>query len=697
MMRFIKYAFSLCLFTLVAISCAEDDNLDYADKITAPTNVTAAVSVTQDNTGMVTITPLAEGAVSYNVNFGDGSEEVTEITPGNGIEHVYEEGTYEATITAVSLNGLTTIVTQSVVVSFKAPENLVVTIENDAAISKQVNLSAVADFATMYEVYFGESTDETPMALNLEETISYQYAEAGTYTIKVVAKSAAIETTEYSEEFVVTAILQPLEGAPTPIRSEADVLSVFSDSYTDPSPIDYYPNWGQTTTYTQIEVGGDNIIQYGDITYQGIDFSSVPLDASAMEFIHVDVWTANADFDAKMSPISAGPNETAVTLELNQDQWTSFDIPLSTFTDQNPAVDFSNIIQFKFEGVNSGEGTIFIDNLYFYKVPSDVETGIVGTWKVASTAGALGVGPAAGDISWWSCDDACVAERACYYDDTYVFNEDGSFENVLGSETWVEGWQNGSDGCAAPVAPHDGSNAATYVYNADENTITLNGIGAFIGLPKGTNTGEISNPADAPESIVYSATFIDPNTISVVIETGTGSGTFWQFTLVREGVVASPLTGTWQLAQEAGALGVGPSVGDISWWNCDDACVTDRACYYDDAYIFGADGSFKNVLGSETWVESWQNGADGCATPVAPHDGSNPATFTYDNNVLTLNGLGAYIGLPKGTNTGELSNPADAPDFVTYNVSFIDNNTISVSIETGTGSGTFWQFKLERI
>ena len=112
---------------------------------------------------------------------------------------------------------------------------------------------------------------------------------------------------------------------------------------------------------------------------------------------------------------------------------------------------------------------------------------------------------------------------------------------------------------------------------------------------------------------------------------------------------------------------------------------------------FGADGSFKNVLGSETWVESWQDGADGCATPVAPHDGSNPATFTYDNNILTLNGLGAYIGLPKGTNTGELSNPADAPDFVTYNVSFIDNNTISVSIETGTGSGTFWQFKLERI
>ncbi|MCL5127340.1 PKD domain-containing protein [Algibacter sp. L4_22] len=384
MMKFIKYAFSLCLFTLIAISCVEDDNLDYAEEITAPTNVTAAVSVTQDNTGTVTITPLAEGAVSYTVSFGDGSEEVSDITPGNGAEHIYEEGTYEATITAVSLNGLTTTVTQSVLVSFKAPENLVVIIDNDAAISKQVNLSATADFATMYEVYFGESTDETPVVLNLEETISYQYEEAGTYTIKVIAKSAAIETTEYSEEFVVTAILQPLTGAPVPFRAQTDVVSIYSDVYTDPDPIDYYPNWGQTTTYTQIAVDGNNMIQYGDITYQGIDFNGAALDASAMEFIHVDVWTADADFDAKMSPISAGPNETAITLELNQDQWTSFDIPLSSFTDQNPLVDFSNIIQFKFEGAPSGAGTIFIDNLYFYK---ESATGISGVLPLTFESG----------------------------------------------------------------------------------------------------------------------------------------------------------------------------------------------------------------------------------------------------------------------------------------------------------------------
>ncbi|KAA5827453.1 hypothetical protein FPF71_01010 [Algibacter amylolyticus] len=367
MMKIIKNVFNLCLVALIAISCVEDDNTDYVDAIAAPASVSATISVTQDNTGLVTITPLAEGAVSYNVSFGDGSEIEEGITPGNGVDHIYEEGTYEAIITAVGLNGLTTAATQNVVVSFKAPENLMVTIENDAAISKQVNVSATADFVTAFEVYFGEAGKTDPVVMNIDETISYQYEEAGTYTIKVVAMSAAIETVEYSEEFIVTAILQPLTAAPTPNRAQSDVISIYSDSYVNPDPIDYYPNWGQTTTYTQIEVAGNNVIQYGDLTYQGIDFNTVAVDASAMEFIHIDVWTADANFSAKLSPISSGPNEAAYDLALIQDQWTSFDIPISFFTDANPALNFGDIIQFKFDGVPSGGGTIFVDNLYFYK------------------------------------------------------------------------------------------------------------------------------------------------------------------------------------------------------------------------------------------------------------------------------------------------------------------------------------------
>ena len=30
-----------------------------------------------------------------------------------------------------------------------------------------------------------------------------------------------------------------------------------------------------------------------------------------------------------------------------------------------------------------------------------------------------------------------------------------------------------------------------------------------------------------------------------------------------------------------------------------------RACLFDDVVKFGADGTFHNVMGAETWVEGW--------------------------------------------------------------------------------------------
>ncbi|MBO0590273.1 hypothetical protein I2486_02525 [Cellulophaga sp. E16_2] len=370
-MKALKYFLSALFISVLVWSCEDEEfgSTDFVDGITAPTNLSAAVRVTQDNTGLVTITPVATGAASYTIDFGDNST-VASVTTGNSAVHTYAEGTYTAIVTAKSLNGVTTAITQEVVVSFKTPENLVVTIENDPAISKKVNLSAAADYATSFEVYFGVSADEIPVEFNVEETVSYQYQEAGTYTIRLVAMSAALETVEYVEEFVVTAILQPLTAAPTPSKAQSDVLSVFSDVYVNPDPIDYNPNWGQSTTFTEIAVDGDNIIQYGDLTYQGIDFNTAAINASGMEFIHVDVWTADDNFEAKISPISSGPNEAAYDLELNSNQWTSFDIPISYFTTANPAMDFADIIQFKLDGVASGEGSIFIDNLYFYKSSS---------------------------------------------------------------------------------------------------------------------------------------------------------------------------------------------------------------------------------------------------------------------------------------------------------------------------------------
>lgn len=696
-MKIFKY--TLLLFSLFFISCSEDDNTDYVNSIAAPTNVSAKVSVTQDNTGVVNITPIAEGATSYTVDFGDGSEVSEAIKPGSTVAHTYTEGSYEVAITAVGLNGKKTTVTQTIEVSFKSPENLVVTIANDEAVSKQVNVTANADFALSYKVYFGEIEEEEPVEAAIGESISYTYQEAGTYTIKVVAMSAAIATTDYEEEFVVTAIVQPLSSAVTPpSRNPEDVISIYSAAYDDVAGTNYFPDWGQGgqgSGWTEFDLNGDTMLQYINLSYQGIALADgTSIDVSQMEYLHLDVWTSGDATNLEISLInnaSGVVTEAPVASSLSAGEWTTIDIPLSDYTDQGLTV--SEIFQLKFVGTPWAEGTVFIDNIYFYKAPSNIPTGLVGTWRLAEEAGSLGVGPSPGDISWFNCDADCVALRACYYDDTYVFGSDGSFTNNLGSESWIEGWQGGSDACGAPVAPHDGSSTATYTYNEAAGTVTVNGTGAYIGLAKANNQGELPNVA-VPSSITYNVSFLDTNTISVYVEAG--SGVFWQYKLVRDGAVVSPIAGTWKLAEEAGSLGVGPSPGDISWFNCDADCVGLRACYYDDTYVFGTDGSFANNLGAETWVEGWQGGSDACGTPVAPHDGSATATYNYDAalGTVTISGTGAYIGLAKANNQGELPNVA-VPSEITYTVSFIDANTMSVYVEAG--SGVFWQYKLVRI
>ncbi|WP_298520394.1 PKD domain-containing protein [uncultured Kordia sp.] len=696
-MKIIKYVFSLCLVALIVISCEDDENLDFVETASAPTNLSLLTEITQDNTGLVKITPLGEGVTTYSLDYGDGSDVAAEILPGSYVEHTYAEGSYDVTLTAKSLNGKTTSLTQQIVVSFLAPQNLAVTIENDPGISKQVNVTATADFAMTNQIDFGDGSDA--VSGNIGETISHIYDDPGTYTITVVAMGGAIETTTYTEDFEVTAIVQPLTSAPAqPARADGDVISIFSSAYNDVPDTNYFPDWGQGgqgSSWAMFDLNGDQMLQYINLSYQGIALADgTTVDVSGMEYLHLDVWTADVVTDLEVSLINnpAGSSEAPVTRSLTADSWTTIEIPISEYVDQGLSV--NEIFQLKFVGTPWAAGTVFIDNIYFYKEASTAPT-IAGTWKVAPVAGSLAVGPSPGSGEWFSISDAQVAERACYYDDTYVFGNDGSFSNVLGADTWIEGWQSGSgDACGAPIAPHDGSAAATYSYDEGAGTVTINGTGAYIALPKATNTGELSNPGDAPSSITYNVTLDDVNNMTVQIEAG--GGVFWTFKLVRDGdVPTSPLAGSWSVAPEAGSLAVGPSPGSGEWFAISDAQVAERACFYDDEYVFGNDGSFSNVLGTDTWIEGWQSGSgDACGAPIAPHDGNTPATFTYDEGAgtVTLNGTGSYLGIPKANNSGELSSPGDAPSSITYNVTFIDDNTITVEIEAG--GGVFWTFKL---
>ncbi|MFY9242403.1 MAG: hypothetical protein WAO74_05185 [Polaribacter sp.] len=367
-MKKIKNIYKFLFVLFLAVACDEElRDISFADNIAPPSNIAAAYNITQDNTGLVTITPSAEGATNFEIYFGDATTAPAKLAQGENVKHTYAEGTYNVKIVAANLNGNEAEATQQLVVSFKAPENVVVTIANDAAISKQVNVNAKADFATMYEFYSGETGVTQPVkTANIGETLNYVYQNPGTYSIKVIVKGGAIETTEYMQDFEVTEILAPIASASNPpSRNDVDVISIFSDAYTDVAGSNFYPNWGQNTQYTEFDLNGDAMIQYSNLNYQGIDIGS-EIDASSMEMLHIDIWTADAtSIDIYPLPNGVQPaDERFVTKQLVVNEWNSFDIPMTDFTDQGLPV--NTLKQFKFVG----SGTVFIDNLYFYKAPT---------------------------------------------------------------------------------------------------------------------------------------------------------------------------------------------------------------------------------------------------------------------------------------------------------------------------------------
>ena len=149
----------------------------------------------------------------------------------------------------------------------------------------------------------------------------------------------------------------PTEAAPIPTKNPGDVISSYSDSYQNQDGTDFYADWGQSTVVSEELIGGNNTLKYAGLNYQGIVLGS-SLDVAAMDYLHLDYWTDNST-TLNTYMISTGPVETAYGLPVPTSGWKSVDIPLSAFT----LVDLADVIQFKFDG----NGTIYLDNIYFYK------------------------------------------------------------------------------------------------------------------------------------------------------------------------------------------------------------------------------------------------------------------------------------------------------------------------------------------
>lgn len=227
---------------------------------------------------------------------------------------------------------------------------------------------------TVQPSYFDfESSDNSVATVN--ELGSVSIIGRGEATISatlanVAAKGSLTLTVESAFEF-----------APTPPeRNPADVISIFSEAYTNVA-VDYFNGFfipdGQTTQggAPPLDLNGDRIINYTDLNFVGIGFFDdvAPINATEMTTLHVDIKVNESlqpgDFIRIQLLNSVGnTNETSGSVTFNADtfttnQWVSLDIPLADFTGLGNRTQLGLL----FFITDSTVSDIFVDNIYFYR------------------------------------------------------------------------------------------------------------------------------------------------------------------------------------------------------------------------------------------------------------------------------------------------------------------------------------------
>ena len=165
--------------------------------------------------------------------------------------------------------------------------------------------------------------------------------------------------------------------APTPTRAANNVISLYSDSYTN-VPVDffngYWEPW-QTTLSSDFVVNGNTMINYTNFNFVGNQFSNPTVDATEFSKLHfnvnlpevpsnLDLLITVKDFGADQA--DGGGDDTIQQVffdasDFEAGEWSTleFSITLANRT---------NIGQIIYENVNVSSLTeLFIDNIYFYR------------------------------------------------------------------------------------------------------------------------------------------------------------------------------------------------------------------------------------------------------------------------------------------------------------------------------------------
>jgi len=162
-----------------------------------------------------------------------------------------------------------------------------------------------------------------------------------------------------------------MTAAPTPTRLAENVISMFSDAYTDVTVDTWRTDWS-SADLADIEIEGNATKKYTNLDFVGVETVANPINLTdaGMTHLHLDYWTPNMD-TVRVKLVDFGMDgfgndndtEAEPIFMATQGEWIGLDIDLDSF----PGMNQTDINQFILSGLPVGLGTLYIDNVYFYK------------------------------------------------------------------------------------------------------------------------------------------------------------------------------------------------------------------------------------------------------------------------------------------------------------------------------------------
>ncbi|MFM7710450.1 MAG: hypothetical protein ACKO5C_05995, partial [Ferruginibacter sp.] len=161
----------------------------------------------------------------------------------------------------------------------------------------------------------------------------------------------------------------PTSAAPIPpVRNVDDVKSLFSNSYANSTVDTWSASWDQANV-SDVTIAGNATKKYTNLIFSGIEFTSNTVDASQMQYFHLDAWTPNSTFfniklvDFGANGVYGGGDDTEHELSFTPtlNGWNTYDIPMTSFAGMTSRAHVAQMI------LVASNATVYVDNVYFYK------------------------------------------------------------------------------------------------------------------------------------------------------------------------------------------------------------------------------------------------------------------------------------------------------------------------------------------